>query len=318
MPGLSSDEGTGVLEERARSHSVQRQQRNVLNLDLSSESEDDEHPSLDIIANTIPTRLETLFVCPESEALAGELLQDGICSSLYSLSGNSKPLLLAMCIGLKSSDGKRDLADFDNDDLYKHLHKKMCPVLPEMKKEMKRRYDLLKLGKFRKNSVPRPEALKWLIEHPVTEPIDVDFLRAEEGVLYDALKNVAAEEEARGKERLLNSNWVVENWVRFIECMIDDESRTALLNHDKCMERDELDARNNGERPETYPEVVCRLYNDTLKTITSEILPELHADFAEQMILCCDDLAGGELTVEECKKKIGDLKAKTTQVRCLN
>jgi hypothetical protein len=45
------------------------------------------------------------------------------------------------------------------------------------------------------------------------------------------------------------------------------------------------------------------------------LLPNLHKDFAEQLEIVLENIPGGALTLEECKKKIADLKAKCTQVK---
>jgi hypothetical protein len=80
------------------------------------------------------------------------------------------------------------------------------------------------------------------------------------------------------------------------------------------LDREELDARNSDQQPETYDEVVARLYNDIDNVFFTESLPELHSDFAECMSLDFDDMPGGAITADDVKKKIGESRVKLMQV----
>ena len=81
------------------------------------------------------------------------------------------------------------------------------------------------------------------------------------------------------------------------------------------MSREELDARNNEERPETFEEVVAKLYNDPENIYYTELLPDLHFVYAEVIELDFNDMPGGKISAEDVKKKIAECRAKLIQVR---
>jgi hypothetical protein len=96
--------------------------------------------------------------------------------------------------------------------------------------------------------------------------------------------------------------------------MTHDPALEALPNKDRVFARDELDARNSDKRPETYDEVVARLYNDPDLEFYTESLAGLHDTFARPINLDYDLMPGGEITPEDVKKKVGDARAKLMQV----
>jgi hypothetical protein len=58
--------------------------------------------------------------------------------------------------------------------------KLLVPKVPLMKMEMKRRAEKLGFTKFRKLSVLEPEALTWLKNNPVSDRVDIEFLKRTE------------------------------------------------------------------------------------------------------------------------------------------
>lgn len=232
---------------------------------------------------------------------------------------NHVPMLLAMALGLKSNHydpNSRPLANFENDttDIWKQLPKASIPKVPQLKNEMKRRASQRGI-KLRKNTAPKAECIKWLEENPVVDPVDRAFLQEEEAVLYQALIEAAVEHEDEQRAKLLTANWVGNKpWLRLYCCMVSDEAMTALKRKDEVLDREQLDARNNAERPETHVEVVCRCFNDPEKVFFTEILPELHEDFSEVIRLDFNEMPGGALKPEECKKKMTECRAKLMQV----
>jgi hypothetical protein len=130
----------------------------------------------------------------------------GDCESIFKRYGNSVQHLLVMAIGLDNNG--RKLADFDEDEIYKaQLTKSLIPKVPLMKLEMKRRAAKMGFRKFRKASVLKPEAMQWLKENPVRDPVDVLWLQRTEEELYKTLADAAKELEDADKEKLANANW---------------------------------------------------------------------------------------------------------------
>ena len=97
--------------------------------------------------------------------------------------------------------------------------------------------------------------------------------------------------------------------------MTCDEALAALRDRDRVMDREELDARNSDQRPETYEEVVARVYNDPDIVFYTEVLPDLHADFADCTSLEFAEMPGGNISAEDVKKKIGEARVNLMQVR---
>lgn len=231
---------------------------------------------------------------------------------------NYIPTCLAMCIGLFGwGDENRPLANYeDQDSVWRHLPKAAVPKVPDLKTEMKRRAAAVGLKKLRKNTAPKAECVNWLKQNPVKCGADIAYLLEEEGKIYENLLEVEKEHSLQSRARLLTANWSTkEPHCRLIGCMVHDDAVQALRHHDSVMERDELDARNSDKRPETFFEVVARLYNNNKLTIHIPSLPEVHSEFADQMNLKFEDMPGGEISVEDVKKRITELRAKTTQVR---
>jgi hypothetical protein len=240
------------------------------------------------------------------------------CEKMYKQYGNSVQYLLVMSIGLTNKKG-RELADFDDDPIYKaYLQKSLQPRVPLMKAEMRRRAVQSGLTKFRKNSVLKPEAImQWLKENPVKNPADVTFLIRTEDELYKTLTAAAAEAEEANREKLVNSNWVGNlPWLRLYCSMVHDDAMKLLPAKDLTYRRDELDAgANSNLRPMTYEAVVARVYNDPDIVFYTDINPELHVSYDESIELHFHSMPGGEIDGEDVKKKIGDARAKLMQVR---
>ncbi|CAB9524385.1 unknown protein [Seminavis robusta] len=242
----------------------------------------------------------------------------GLCEKLYKMKDNSQAVLLSMAIGIKAgnAEGSRWLADFENDPIYKDLAQRspFNPKVKELKEEMKRRSRVLKVT-CRMQSALKPACYEWLKKNPIVDRRDVAFLRKEEATTYALLNAQAEEMRTAARERLQNANWnCAPPFLRLYCAMIHDEAREALLADAAAWTREELDARNHEERPETYPEVVARLYNDESVVFTTEALPELHESYAEPITLKFSEMPGGELSAEEAKTRIGDARARVISI----
>ncbi|KAL3935163.1 MAG: hypothetical protein SGARI_003087, partial [Bacillariaceae sp.] len=239
------------------------------------------------------------------------LLQD------YSKSNNSQQLLLAMSFGLKSKDGTRLLGDFVNDPLYVSMANKSSfhPTVPMLKAEMKRRARARGFTRFKKNSALKPECLQWLKANPVVNIHDIAFLRREEGKTYDSLRDMQEEREREEVEKRDRSNWTtIHPWLRLYHCMVSDDAKEALANLGKVLNKNELQNRNDEERPRDYYEVIRDEYNDEGNVIVSEAMPSLHVLFIEPITLRFSQMPGGELSTEDVKRKVTEAKARTLQV----
>lgn len=240
-----------------------------------------------------------------------QLLED------YSKSNNSQQLLLAMCFGLKSKDGSRSLGDFIDDPLYVNMANKSSfhPTVPMLKAEMKRRARVRGFTKFKKNSALKPECLDWLKNNPVVDVHDIAFLRQEEAKTYDSLRDMQEEKVREELEKRDRSNWTtIHPWLRLYHCMVSDKAKEALASHGRVLNKNELQNRNDEERPKDYYEVIRDVFNDESIVFISEALPALHVSFADPLMLKFSEMPGGELSTEDVKRKVTEAKARTLQV----
>ena len=94
-----------------------------------------------------------------------------------------------------------------------------------------------------------------------------------------------------------------------------DSVRQALIDRDRAWSREELDAKNNAERPPTFWAQVASLYNDWTFMPEIEAHPELHESFNEPIILRLEDMPGGEMTPQDARSRFADCRGKLIQVR---
>ena len=237
----------------------------------------------------------------------------------------SKKVLLCMCIGLtalpEEVDGvvivgdtaPRPLGDVSVAPYIASSNKKFFkPVTKDLVSETLRRYEVLDIPN---NERMRPKnkvlsvLYKWLQNHPITNPADVQFLRSEEKKFHDSV--VLAIEEAK-KIASVAAPGVIFTSVadlRLIHCLMDSDVKKSFLNRHDCMTRPELDGRNSPEWPKTWNETIAAKFNDHTFLPSSETLPELHGDYEESIDLrrsnCpCD------LTSEQVKSWVASHKTK--------
>mgnify|MGYP000358185758 CR=1 FL=1 len=219
-------------------------------------------------------------------------------------SGNQAKKLMVMCVGLKSKDGKRVLADFDGDDeIYNSLPDKSHWnfTVPFLKAEVKRRAKLCGLT-VKVSTMSRVAALKFLNENPISNMLDEDWLQREEAKMYDTACAFLDDQARLAAARLRNANWNSHKpWLRFCLAMCHDKAREALAIRHRVKDRAELDASDSEERPDTCEQVVAWVHDNELIVLTTEAIPELHDLFAEPIELRFEDMPGGKISVEDVK-----------------
>ena len=245
----------------------------------------------------------------------------GDCEKAHKASNNDPKVLLSMATGLRTRDGTRKLADFEDDMLYLNIPSKnqFKPTAVFFKDEMKRRARQagLNMKKFKKDSLSQKQALEWLLNNPIRNKVDVAYVRREEGALYLTIDAAQKEAEDSKKEKLLSGNWTGPlPWLRLCCAMCDDQCRVALAEWNRSVTRPELDARNSSARPMTCWQMVFNKCNDPEWVVVTDEIPELHSDFEEGLLLQLFDMPGGPLSsVEEARKRGAEARAKLMQVR---
>lgn len=96
--------------------------------------------------------------------------------------------------------------------------------------------------------------------------------------------------------------------LRLCCCTCDDVARAAFTVKDNSLTRSQLDARNNIARPQTFEEVVADLFNDPDNVYYTKSLPDLHADFNDEIELKFEPKYG-EIMAEDVKNQLGNTRA---------
>jgi hypothetical protein len=168
------------------------------------------------------------------------------------------------------------------------------PTAKQLKYEIVRRATAHSVKAPKSNYYTKERCQKWLLEHPVAHIVDVAFLIKEE-VEYKALLEGTANTSKAHK----SSNWV--DYFPFLclyHCLIDDKVKAAFLERNNLLNHQQLDAWNSDARPNTFEEEAAALFNNSAFVPTTLLLPTLHPDFADAVLLHLEDMPG-TITPEE-------------------
>jgi hypothetical protein len=102
--------------------------------------------------------------------------------------------------------------------------------------------------------------------------------------------------------------------LRLIHCILEDGVREAFLRQHDILERDGLDARNAPTRPPTWNQLIANLFNDPNFTGVTEVFPELHSDFAQEIYINRSDCPS-DITPEQVDFWVTDRKSKLLNVQ---
>ncbi|CAB9527321.1 expressed unknown protein [Seminavis robusta] len=205
----------------------------------------------------------------ELGAVHPDATEVGPAERFYKCSGEKYTELMAMGIGLKTHD-LREIGNVEEEPYCSmKLRKKVTPTQKHMVEEIKR------------------QELK----------------------LFDLISAANLEKQDENKKEKASAWTTTEPYLRLFECMLSDEIRPLFLEMQRIGDRDELDARNSADRPETVFEACARLFNDPEKEVFSQCLPDLHFAFAE-VLDCSLEKMPGLVTPDEVKRPWGDCRAK--------
>ncbi|CAB9506337.1 hypothetical protein SEMRO_263_G102320.1 [Seminavis robusta] len=234
----------------------------------------------------------------------------------YKCSGEKAADLLAMCIGLTTFDSREG----GNVDIEPYcsmkLKKKVTPTQKHFCEEIRRRCILEgivpgpKCGNWEKK-----KCVAWLQAHPLQNKNDRAFVVAEEIKLFDlVMRAEVKKKDDKSEKKEKASPWVhTEPYIRLIECMLDDSICEQFLEMYRMGDREELDARNSDDRPETVYESCARSFNDPDHDVFSRCLPDLHFTFAE-VLDCSFEKMPEQITPDEVKRHWGDCRAKLIKI----
>ena len=178
-----------------------------------------------------------------------------VCKKVYVDSGNDKTVLYVLSIGV----------EHDNEPLFS-LEQEPWSTLSKNALRPPKNTDLAKEVRRRATastvrSAPRPsnwtrnQMIEWLEEHPVSDPMDVQFLTFEVLRLQEVSMRMHQEQQqfltmegvsgaiARG------GNWRgLVPYLRVIMTLTRDDVKSLFLSRGNCLSRTQLDARNSDTR----------------------------------------------------------------------
>jgi hypothetical protein len=261
--------------------------------------------------------------------------QDNICDcKTHYMSvtvGEAKKVLFAMCLGLRAQVDPDDptairyLSDFDSEPYLSIKNKKAFrPMHKHLLDEIQRRFVVLNIPadeRFKrsdKNKASMNGARTWLKDHPLTNEQDILFLQAEEKKFYDIQVMARLESRAIASQKSTGgAGGVVLTRtadLRLIHCIIEDGVREAFLRRHDILERDGLDARNAPSRPPAWNQLIANLFNDPNFTGVTEVFPELHSDFAQEISINRSDCPS-DISPEQVDFWVTDRKSKLLTVQ---
>jgi hypothetical protein len=174
----------------------------------------------------------------------------------YSKYGYGNRMIFAMCIGLKETTGDAALIDIESEPWKSMKKSEIKAKKQDVLDEVYRRYKGEDLPKADNWSVKR--CILELEKKPITDAIDVAFLRAKVKEMKELQLAVQAESQAVSK----TGHWTQEvPYLRLILCLIQDDIKPKWLSRAQPLTRQQLDGRNSEVRDETVYEMISDHWN---------------------------------------------------------
>lgn len=286
------------------------------------ESSPNSTPSPSSSSSPLPPPLSVVILPPSCSACVSQLHFDCPKNAEKKLR-----VLFSMCFGLTSSDvieNARILSDFSVEPYRSSKNKKKFkPTQRDMVDEVQRRIRILNLDadSFKLNNCNAESLKRFFANNKITDPIDVEFLRNEELKCFDSMTRAQVERKiltgVTGGGGATGGTYSGAGGIvftptadlRLIHCLIEDDVKHAFLHRHDCLDRQTLDARNSPIRPKTWLEQIADKFNDTNFFVVSEVFPNLHNDYAEEIDLGLYRCPG-MITADQVKVWIADRKAK--------
>ena len=247
------------------------------------------------------------------------------CEAALQDIGNSKTMLFSMALGMVNPDGSQ---------LIEHIELNYAPYAAASSRRsfVPKKKNLLEevLRRARDTKLPTPKCKNWntsqlvtfLRENPISNPIDLVYVKGQLLAFEEALKAGAAERTSTNAVLNAESSnrgaaWSMVMWLRLAHALAEDVVKQAFLQRHSCDDREVLDARNSGIRPPTWDAVLATKFNDKSWVPHSVAIPSLHDDFASSFPLPFDEVVNPILS-EQVKSRVADVKAKMVIVRIIH
>jgi hypothetical protein len=226
---------------------------------------------------------------------ANDLENQSLSKRIYESLGNSKKVLVTLCLGLKATGTNGQvsgpLIDLETSPWLVENKQGTKPSNSDLAVEVQRRQKVLKppekgmgnsvnkLFLMKPKNKKREALLEWLDSFPICDENCVSFLTSEAERVADILQR-ATDEDKETAIALKHGAWSGRiPFLRLIHCITEcDLTRHAFLHRNDVMERAELDAQNSPERPRTGYEVIADKWNNPFFNPKSK-LSSCHEDF---------------------------------------
>ena len=234
----------------------------------------------------------------KQDVLAGEVVIEDANSrsrsqAIYEAMGNSKKVLVTLCVGLFREDGS-PLIDLSQSPWSQELKGAMKPKNQELVSEVCRRQKLFsgmegtttsKQFMMKPKNKSREILIDWLNQWPIRDADCRRFLFAEAQRVEELLQASIAE----GRENAIamqHGAWTGPlPYLRMIHAIIDcNEIRLAFLKRSDAKTREELDSLTSPTRPKTAYEMIADKWNDPEFHPTTQV-SKCHYDFASPIDL---------------------------------
>ena len=238
---------------------------------------------------------------------------------IYETSNGAKSLLMAMCIGLRSSskENQRSLGDLTLEPFSSSRQtRQFIPKKAELVKEVERRCIITLNESPRAANWSNTALTEWLMTHPVECEEEVKYLQTEEAKFHDILFEANKEAVVIARNSSGHTNGMVWNNfadMRLIHCLIVESVREAYLQRNEVLNRRQLDARNGPAATSSVEEIIANQYDDSNFGPRSTILPSLHEDFTVSHDLSLERIPC-EVSPDQVKRWLDDRKAKLVLV----
>jgi hypothetical protein len=245
----------------------------------------------------------------EEEETIATLQTPSTCQRMIERNENSKKMLHAMAVGLKDASGQLLLIPSikfpDEPYASSRARKSFVPACKDLQKEVIRRARLFEKDEPKCKNWKLERLEQFLVELPLTDRDDVEYLRTEVLSFKEALQTASSERNYISQSKPWNNN----AFLRLAHVLLEDDVKLAFIHRHDCMDQHALDARNHNDRPPTFEEACAEKFNDTSFIPSTVEAPTLHSDYAESFELLFDEELG-PVTPEQVKTRMADTKTK--------
>jgi hypothetical protein len=211
---------------------------------------------------------------------------------IYIALGNSKKVLVTLCIGLYRED-KTPLIDIEKSPWSQENKSSMKPLNSDLVMEVCRRQKLFagmegttsKQFSIKPKNKTREVLMEWLNTWPIRDNNCVSFLFAEAQRVEKVLQ-AAIDEGRENAIAIQHGAWTGPvPYLRLLHSIIDNnDTRLAFLKRCDTKTREELDAANSPNRPKSAYEIIASKWNDPdFNPVT--VVSTCHVDFATSIDL---------------------------------